>query len=77
MDKRVAVCCGEEIIDVVVKPGMTTTDVLAAAGLPTTNWLSNANNLHYGRDEPLYGQIRDGEKVFASSEIDVGRFAWR
>lgn len=72
MSKQVAICHGEQVIDVTVLPGQTSADVLKAAGLPSSNWLSKSDGLALGETEVVYGLVRDGEKLMSSSRIDVG-----
>lgn len=73
MEKRVAILAGEGIVDTVVRPGMTATDVLRTAGLPEGGWLTKSDNLPFGEMEPVWDRLRDGEKLYWSARADVGR----
>lgn len=72
LERHVAVLAGEEIIDVVIRPGMSAEDVLRAAGLPTSAWLTKPDGLPFAPTEPVWDRLRDGEKLFATSRADVG-----
>lgn len=73
MEKRIAVVSGEEIRDLVIRPGTTANDVVKSAGLPRGMALSRKDGMFFGETEDIYGMVDDGGKLFASAPAVVGR----
>lgn len=75
MDKRIAVVVpnteGDQVRDVVVRPGMTTHDIRAQASIPQSYFISPPSGLPWGENEPVYGHVVDGMKVFAAPAANV------
>lgn len=77
MDKKVAVVTGDVIHDILVRPGTTTRDIVKQLELPSDFALSKRDGVFFGDNEDVYGSLRDGEKVFASTVPTVGRIGAR
>jgi hypothetical protein len=76
MEKRIAVVVvgTGKIHDKSIKPGTTAGEVLASIPLDNRYWLApNADSPFWGRDEVIYPQVQDGQKVLATPKVEVGR----
>ncbi len=71
-EKHLAVISGDQVLDVLVQPGTTTADVRRRLGLPNEFMLSRRDGLPFGDNEDLFGQVRGGEKLYASAPATVG-----
>ena len=72
MEKRVAVVAGDRIHDIIVRPGTTSHDIIRQLEIPSDFSLSKRDGVFFGDSEDVYGQLREGEKVFASAPAIVG-----
>ncbi len=73
MDKRVSVVSGDLINDIVIRPGTTTQEIVQQLNLPSDYQLSKRDGAFLRDSEEVYGLVREGEKLFASAEPNVGR----
>jgi hypothetical protein len=76
MDKNVAVIVpgadGQEIKDLAIKPGTTTTDVLRSLKLEKYA-ISKRDGKLLGPRDNVYDLVENGEKLYASTEAEVGK----
>ncbi len=57
-----------------ITPGTTAADILTRLGLTNEFQISRGTpDSVFGHDEPVYGQIRDGDLLFVTSRVDAGR----
>lgn len=70
--KKFAVVSGDRVFDAVAEARTTAGDVLTQVGLPTEYFLSKRDGLPFGDTEVIYDQVRDGEKLHASTKATVG-----
>ena len=69
---NVAVISGGKVYDTYILPGTTAADVLRDCALPSEYTLSVSNGPILGDTEPLFGLVRNGDKLFASPPATVG-----
>lgn len=72
MEKHLAVINGTQVLDVLVGPGTTTSDIRTRLNLPSEFMLSRRDGLPFGETEDIFGIVRDGEKLYASAPATVG-----
>ncbi len=72
MEKSIAIVCGDQIEDLVIRPGTTAGEVIQSAGLPKGHALSRKDGLFFAETEEIYGIVEDGGKLFASPPAVVG-----
>lgn len=72
MEKHIAVVSGDQIYDVAIRPGTSAQEVITQLQLPGEFLLSRRDGQPFGDSEPIYGMVRDGEKLFASPPAEVG-----
>lgn len=63
----------DELTDLEIESGTTAEDVLATLGLGTYKLLPEEDAPPFGSTENIYGQVEEGEKLYAIPEADVGR----
>lgn len=65
---------GGEPQEVVIRPGVTSRDVLESAGLSGNLFLTaDPAGEPFGPDEVLWDKVTDGAKIFAVPPMSVGR----
>ena len=64
-----------QIRDVEIQPGTTARDVLTQLSLPDYLLSKGPNEPFFAAAESIFDKVNDGEKVFASTKAEVGRFA--
>ncbi len=72
MEKHLAVINGDRVLEIVVRPGTTAEDMRRQLDLPQSLMLSRRDGLPFGATEEVFGQVRDGEKLYASPPAVVG-----
>jgi len=75
MNKRIAVRIAgspREPQDLTIQPGTTAGEILRQLGLE--GYLLSAKNsqTYFGDDEVVYGQVVDGDLLYATTTADVG-----
>jgi len=75
MEKNIAIIVagaqGQEIKDLAIKPGTTARDVLQTLGLDRYV-ISKGDGKVLGPRDNVYEQVEDGEKLYATTEAEVG-----
>jgi hypothetical protein len=75
MDKSIAIVVagaqGQEIKDITIKPGTTTSDILKSVGLERYVLSKRDGKIFAPRDN-VFEAVDEGEKLFASAEAEVG-----
>lgn len=70
--KAVAVVVGNDIHDLLVRPGTTKEDVLNQIGLPADYQLSLHGHGEIGSNDVLFDVVQHGSKIFANPPVEVG-----
>ena len=63
-----------QIRDVEIQPGTTARDVLTQLSLPEYLLSKGPNDPFFAAAESVFDKVNDGEKIFASTKAEVGRF---
>jgi len=75
MEKNIAIIVagaqGQEIKDLAIKPGTTARDVLQTLGLDRYV-ISKGDGKVFGPRDNVYEQVENGEKLYATTEAEVG-----
>ena len=71
MSKKIAIATPDDIVDAEIEPGTTTTDILKFLGLSNESMLSPKNGLPFAKDEMIYGQVAEGEKLILMPKAEV------
>ena len=75
MDKRIAIVIAgaqQEIKDLTIKPGTTARDILRSLQLERYV-ISKGDGKIFGPHDNVYEVVGDGEKLYASTEAEVGK----
>lgn len=72
MQKHLALVNGTQVHDLAIAAGTTPEDVRRQLSLPPDLLISRRDAMPFGPGEDLYGQVRDGEKLYASPPAVVG-----
>jgi hypothetical protein len=72
MNKHLALVNGTQVHDLAFGPGTSPEDVRRQLNLPAELLISRRDGLPFAEGEDLYGQVREGEKLYASPPAVVG-----
>lgn len=77
MEKALAIVCGDDVLDIVIRPGTTAHEIIRQLNLPSEFCLSARDSVPFGPNEEVYGLVRNGQKLHTSAPVDLGRAGLR